>query len=330
MKKALLQEKLKNSVKCKNCAHFCVLPEGKTGICQVRRNINGEIFVQNYQKLVALQIDPIEKKPLYHFQPGTDTLSIAAAGCSFSCKNCQNWHLSQKNPQQLKVKEMSPENIVRIAKDKKLSSISYTYGEPIIFLEYALDIMKLAKEQSLKNVWVSNGYFSKQSLHKVAPLLDVINIDLKSFSEDFYKRICGGRLQPVLDSIKELHGKVWLEITTLIIPGYNDSENELTDIADFIASVDKDIPWHISVFSGRLSKEMKDVPDTPKETIEKAYDIGKKAGLEYIYPGNIVSDKSNTYCPNCKSKIIERENFKVVKKSDGQCQSCGQKIKIIN
>ena len=325
-----MQEKIKDSVRCKTCAHLCSLAEGEKGICRVRKNVDGEIIVQNYQKLAALQIDPIEKKPLYHFHPGSQTLSVAAAGCSFSCKNCQNWHLSQKNPQQLKVKEMTPENIVRIAKDKKMTSISYTYGEPIIFLEYALDVMKLAKEQNLKNVWVSNGYFSKESLEKTAPLLDAINIDLKSFSDDFYKHVCGGRLRPVLESIKALHGKVWLEITTLIIPDHNDSESELTDIADFIASIDKSIPWHISAFSGRLSKEMKDISDTPEETIEKAYDIGKKAGLEHVYPGNVVSNKSNTYCPDCKNVIIERENFKVVKKNNGKCRNCGQEINLIN
>ncbi|MGM0438880.1 MAG: AmmeMemoRadiSam system radical SAM enzyme [Patescibacteria group bacterium] len=331
MKKALLQKKIDNKkVKCLNCAHYCTLSEEETGKCNMRQNKGGELRVYNYGQVAALNIDPIEKKPLYHFLPSTKSLSIATPGCSFSCKNCQNWRLSQRKKDQLNEKYISPANIVKMAKDKGVESISYTYGEPIIFLEYALDIMKLAEKENIKNVWVSNGYFSKESLEKVSPYIDAINIDLKSFSDDFYKNVCGGRLKPVLKSIKNLYNSAWLELTTLIIPGYNDSKKELKSIAKFIYSIDKNIPWHVSKFSSRFSKDMKDVPDTSDEILEKAYKIGKEAGLNYIYPGNIITNKTNTYCPQCDNLIIERNSYNIKSyDQEGRCSKCGQDIKII-
>ncbi len=334
MKRALLQKKKENElVQCLNCAHLCLVDEGGFGICKMRQNKNGELKVCNYGKVAALNIDPIEKKPLYHFLPGTESLSLGVPGCSFNCKNCQNWSLSQKKKEDINGRRLSPANIVKIAKDKKLKSISYTYSEPIIFLEYALDIMTKAKKEGIKNVWVSNGYFSDLSLQKILPYIDAINIDLKSFSKNFYKDVCNGRLEPVLDAIKKIQkdDDTWLELTTLLIPGYNDDTSEITDMARFIADLDKDIPWHLSRFSSRFSKDMKDIPDTPMETMEKAYRIAKNAGLNYVYQGNVVNGKTDTHCPKCNFTVIQRENYKTKRFDEKDCcPDCNRKVKLIN
>lgn len=327
MKKALLQEKInKDTVKCKNCAHFCLLKEGDFGKCNTRENKGGSIKAINYGMLSTYAVDPIEKKPIYHFFPGTKTFSIAAPGCSFKCRNCQNWRMVNKKVK----KKISPEKVVEVAIEKDVSSISYTYSEPIMFLEYALDIMKIAKKNGLKNVWVSNGFFSDDSLKLVLPYIDAINIDLKSFSDQFYKKICNGRLDPVLKSIEKINGNSWLEITTLLIPGYNTDQKELKKIARFIFNLNKNIPWHISAFSGRLSRDMKDIPDTGLKEIESAYKIGKETGLNYVYPGNIITNKKDTECPNCGTPLIKRERYKVQKLiEDNTCHKCGQESNLI-
>lgn len=242
-----------------------------------------------YGKAVALHVDPIEKKPLYHFMPGTEVLSFGTVGCNFRCDFCQNWDISQvsKPPtSQIFGQDLPPKKIVEIAKKEKIPSIAYTYNEPAIFFEYAYDTAKLAHKTGIKNVYVSNGYESAEAREKIAPLLDAINIDLKSFDEKFYQKYCGARLQPVLENITQLHTfGVHLEITTLIIPGKNDSKNNLEKIAKFIAKVDKNIPWHISRFFPAY--KMTDVPVTPIDTLQKAQKLGKKAGLKYVYIGNI-------------------------------------------
>ncbi len=331
MKKGLLQKSLtEKRAQCLNCAHMCLLESGMKGICRMRKNEEGEIFVLNYGKLATINTDPIEKKPLYHFLPGTKTLSVAAPGCSFVCKNCQNWQLSQGGIDKNFKRDISPQKIVEEAQEKT-PSISYTYGEPIIFLEYALETMKLAKEKNLKNIWVSNGYFSDPSLKAVLPYLDAINVDLKSFSDDFYQKICNGKLKPVLKSIKKIaESDTWLEITTLLIPGFNDDDKQLSQIAEFIVDLSPKIPWHVSAFSGNYSWDMKDVPDTPIETLKKAYEIGKNAGLKYVYIGNAMTDKRNTYCPNCERLLIERERFSIERKDEkGVCPDCKEEISLI-
>lgn len=334
MKKALLQKKLiGDKVKCLTCAHYCNLSKGQIGICNVRKNKEGKILTYNYEKLSTLNSDPIEKKPIFHFLPGSQTLSMAAPGCSFQCKNCQNWFLAHKKIVDIDEKNFPAKKIVKIAIKRNHPSISYTYSEPIVFLEYALETMKEAKKKGIKNIWVSNGFFTPISLKTILPYLDAINIDLKSFSSQFYKEICGGRLSPVLHAIKKLKkAGVWIELTTLFIPNKNDSEKEMKKIANFIASLGVETPWHIIRFSGMWSKEMKDVPDTPIETLEKAWHIGKKAGLENVYIGNVPNtDKQNTICPNCDSVLIER-NFYQIKRydQDGTCPRCHHKIKIIS
>lgn len=329
MQKTLLQEKTNQEVRCLTCGHLCHLKEGDFGRCGMRKNEGNVIKVYNYGKAEAVSIDPVEKKPIYHFLPGTKSLSFSASGCSFKCGNCQNWNLSQKQHGQPEGKTTTPQEIIDLALKNGVDSISYTYGEPIIFLEYALDVMRLAHNEGLKNIWVSNGYFSEKSLEKAAPYIDAINVDLKSFSEEFYQKVCKGRLQPVLKSIKRLNELTHLEITTLIIPKRNDSDKQLKEIAEFIADLDKNIPWHISRFSSRLSKNL-EAPDTPKRTIERAYKIGKDAGLKHIYPGNISSEKTNTYCPNCKNIIIKRRAYTVeIKEETTSCSKCDQEINII-
>ena len=329
MKRGLLQEKTTKGVRCLTCAHLCNLPEKDFGVCGMRKNTGKNIEVFNYGELEAINIDPIEKKPIYHFLPGTKSLSIASAGCSFKCKNCQNWKLSQRKNGVTKGQRINPKKIIDLALENDVKSIAYTYGEPIIFLEFALDVMKLAKRSGLKNIWISNGYFSKQSLGVVLPYLDAINIDLKGFSNIFYKNICGGRLSPVLNSIKKLEAETHLEITTLLIPGINDAEEELYEISKFISSVNSNIPWHITRFSSKPTKEMK-IPATPREVIEIAYTIGKENGLNYIYPGNIISKRSNTYCPNCKNLIIKRNYYDIEVLDKNPCSNCNQKINLTN
>jgi len=292
MKEALLYRKLDGKkVQCQNCAHYCLVLPGKRGICGVRENIDGKLYALNYGKIIACQIDPIEKKPLYHFLPRTYSLSIAAAGCNFACQNCQNWQISQtpKSKNSFGVKETAPQTVVELALKNSLPSISYTYTEPAIFSEYALDVMKLAGIRGIKNVWVSNGFWSKELFDMVSPYLDAANIDLKSFDDGFYKKICQGRLQPVLDTLKSLKKKkIWVEITTLVLPGLNDQEKTFKEIAGFIKKeLGEETPWHASRFFKDVSWQLKDLPDTPTKTIEKAYQIGKKAGLKHVYAGNM-------------------------------------------
>lgn len=292
MKEAYLYQKLPNKkVQCKNCAHYCVILPNKRGVCGVRQNINGKLYALNYGKIIACHIDPIEKKPFYHFLPNTYSMSIAAVGCNFSCKNCQNWDISQapKPNKPITGQEMTPKEIVDITLQNNLPSISYTYTEPTIFSEFALDTMKLAKNQGLKNAWVSNGFLSKECFDLISPYLDAANIDLKSFDDKFYIENCGGKLQPILDTlIRMKKKKIWIEITTLIIPTLNDQKENLKKIAKFIKTkLGSKVPWHVTRFSGTISWKLQDLPNTPVETVIKAREIGKKSGLKHVYIGNI-------------------------------------------
>lgn len=293
VKEALLYEKLNTKkVKCGLCNHRCIIDNGKRGVCGVRENKEGKLYSLVYGKVIAENIDPIEKKPLYNFLPGTESLSIATVGCNFKCLHCQNADISQfskqgtMNSEQFG-KNLSPEEVVRHALKNDCPSISYTYTEPTIFLEYALDCMKLAHRKGLKNIWVSNGYMTKEALDLVAPYLDAINVDLKAFTEKFYQEVCGARLKPILKNLKEIKKKkIHLEITTLIIPGKNDSERELKQIAEFIKKeLGQDTPWHVSRFFPYY--KMNDLPATPVEKIHQAVKIGKEAGLKYVYAGNV-------------------------------------------
>ncbi len=329
-KEALLYEKLgKDKVHCFLCAHNCRIEDGKFGFCGVRKNEGGVLYSYIYGELIASNIDPIEKKPLYHFLPGTLSYSIAAIGCNFHCGFCQNWQISQasaKDGASGGVK-MNPERVVKEAEKHSCKSIAYTYTEPTIFFEYAYDTAKLAKEAGLYNVFVTNGYMTEEAIGMIAPYLDAANVDLKSFNNDFYTRICKGRLEPVLNSIRFMKkNNIWVEITTLIIPGENDSDEELSQIAEFIAGIDKDIPWHISRF--HPDYKFLNTGATPLETLRKAEGIAKKAGLRYVYLGN-VSEDTNTYCHKCGELLIKRTGFSVIENriEKGACPSCGAVIK---
>jgi pyruvate formate lyase activating enzyme len=336
MIEAYLYKKLtEKKVQCQNCAHYCVIFSGKKGICKIRENRDGKLFSLNYGKSVACNIDPIEKKPLFHFLPGSHSLSISAAGCNLRCANCQNWDISQESKanEEIPGEDLSPKEIVSLAIKNRLPSISYTYTEPTIFLEYALDTMKIARKKGIKNVWVSNGFMSRESAKMVIPYLDANNIDIKGFSEDFYSENCGAKLKPVLECAKLMKKSgVWVEITTLIIPYLSDSEKIFQGIAKFIYNqLGAETPWHISAFSGRISWKLKYLPDTPIDVLEKAYTIGKKAGLKYVYTGNAPGLPSeDTFCPKCGSLCIDRTGYAISRHDKkGKCAKCKTDLNLI-
>lgn len=327
MKEALLYEKLPEGlVHCYLCSHHCRIAENKFGFCGVRQNIGGTLYTHAYGKVMAAGVDPIEKKPLYHFLPGSKSFSVATSGCNFRCDFCQNWELSQadfKEGQGLKAEEFSPQEIVQAALDNQCRSISYTYTEPTVFFEYALDTAKLAKAAGLYNNFVTNGYMSPECLRMAGPYLDAANVDLKFFKDSSYCDICKASLQPVLDSIRLIYQlKIWVEITTLVIPDKNDSEQELGSIAEFIASVDKNIPWHVSRF--HPDYKLLDFIPTPEATLEKARAIGLKAGLKFVYAGNVSGWGNDTLCPSCNKLLIKRELFSIFEYNveQGKCAFC--------
>lgn len=331
MKEVIFYEPLENGrTKCKTCAHNCLIVPGKRGICGVRENRDGKLYALNYGKIVAENVDPIEKKPLFHFLPGSKSYSIATVGCNFRCLFCQNADISQM-PRETNIiygKDRAPEDIVREASMRKCDSISYTYTEPTIFLEYALDVMKPARSMGIANVFVSNGFMSPETCNEIMPVLDAANIDLKSFREEFYRELCGAHLSPVLDTIVRLKkAGVWIEITTLIIPGKNDDPSELRDIARFIVSVGKETPWHVTRF--HPAYRMLNSSITPVSTLIQAREIGLKEGLEFVYTGNVPGEKGeSTFCPSCKALLIERFGFmsKIVNMDHGRCSKCGRPV----
>jgi len=319
-------------VRCKLCAHRCVIADGRLGFCSVRKNIDGVLYSLSYDKVCSANADPIEKKPLFHFQPGSRSFSIATPGCNFKCVFCQNWQISQtvKDGVFIEGQAISPQQIVSMAVRSGCKSIAYTYTEPTIFMELAAETGRLAKQEGLANVFVSNGYQTKEAIDFAKDWLDGINIDLKSFSEDYYKNLCKAHLQPVLDTIAYIANKtsIWMEVTTLVVPGQNDSDDELKQIADFI--VEKrgaDVPWHISRFYPQY--QMDDQIPTPIETLERAYEIGKEAGLRYVYLGNVPGAKSeSTFCYNCGTVLIERIGYTIRANNikNGHCPACGTKV----
>lgn len=327
MKEALLYEKLENTlVHCYLCAHQCKIANQKFGLCGVRQNIDGVLYTHVYGRPCTMHIDPIEKKPLYHFLPGSFSFSIATIGCNFHCGFCQNWQISQTNIRdgaKLYEEEVMPQEVVREAINNNCRSISYTYTEPTIFFEYAYDTAKLAKAKGLYNNFVTNGYMTKEALEMIKPYLDAANVDLKFFKDSSYRKICAASLQPVLDSVRFMRELgIWVEITTLVVPGENDSKEELGDIARFIAEVDKNIPWHVSRFYPDY--KFTEYEPTPEATLKVAQDIGYKAGLRYIYAGNVYGWGNDTHCHNCKKLLVKREAFSVLENSikQGKCVYC--------
>jgi len=334
MTKAKFYKKLNNNqVQCQLCNHACIINDGQIGICKVRKNREGNLESLVYGQPAALNVDPIEKKPLFHFLPNSLTFSLGTLGCNFACANCQNWDISQKAPIGPIKNPVPPEEIVKQAIEHNCASISYTYNEPTIWAEYALDIMKLAHEHKLKNVWVSNGYMSKECLKAILPYLDAINVDLKSFNPKFYLTNCQAKLEPILENLKTIKkAKAHLEITTLIIPTLSDNLNMLKKLAEFIThELGTNTPWHLSAFSPEISWKLKNLEPTNKNIIYQAYNIGKNANLKYVYVGNLPGDsKENTYCPNCHELVIRRAGYNIERfDKNEKCQKCGQDLNIV-
>ncbi len=319
-------------VQCRLCSFRCRIGDGKLGHCNVRKNIGGKLYSLNYYKVCATNVDPIEKKPMYHFQPGSRSFSIAAVGCNFRCEFCQNWQISQAALEtgRIEGEAVAPEQIVEAAVRSGCRSIAYTYTEPTIFMELCNDCARPAKERGLANVFVSNGYMTREAIDFAADWLDGINVDLKAFTDDYYKRLCSARLAPVLDSIAYIakQTKIWIEITTLLLPGQNDSEEELKKLADWLVKeAGPEVPWHISRFYPQY--KYTDSEPTPLESLQRAEAIGKAAGLHYVYLGNVPgTDGENTYCYKCHTKLIGRIGYRITANhiKDSKCPNCGTTI----
>lgn len=337
MKEALYYEKLDDKkVKCNLCHRHCIIPEGEFGVCGARRNIDGVLYSLTYGRPISINLDPIEKKPLYHFYPGETTLSLGTLSCNFKCKHCQNWEISQAradmNPNPYTYK---PEDIIELARENKSWIISYTYNEPTVFYEYAIEIMKLAKEtktlfKKFRNVWVTNGYIEKEPLKELCKYLDAANVDIKCFSEKVFRELTSASgLRHILGNVKYMFEQgIHIELTYLIIPGLNDDDLQLTAFCEWVKKeLSLDVPIHFNRF--HPDYKMIDVPETPVETLKRAYSIAKSKGLRYVYIGNIYLDRvCNTYCPNCGALLIDRFGF-VIKNigiKDGKCTNCGFEI----
>lgn len=332
MKEALFFEQLDDGrLRCSLCRHRCIIADGKRGICGVRENRHGTLMSLVYGRVIAEHVDPVEKKPLYHFQPASLSYSVATAGCNFHCRHCQNYSISQVPPDMLEIPgtKRSPAEIVRRASQAGCRSISFTYTEPTIFFEFARDTAVLAHEAGLKTIFVTNGYITPEALELIAPYLDAANIDLKGFTDSFYREVVGARLEGVLETIRDYRRhNIWIELTTLIIPGLNDGDAELRAIARFIADeLGVDTPWHVSRFYPTYL--MTNRPGTPVETLNRAYDIGREAGLRYIYLGNVTAPgREDTACPGCGEQLIRRSGFSVLanRLATGSCPACGTAI----
>ncbi len=325
---AMFYTGLKNgAVRCDLCAHHCVIEDQDYGFCTVRQNISGTLYTHVFGQTIARNIDPIEKKPLYHFLPGTASFSIGTPGCNFKCGFCQNWQISQAGQKSAGLgSRLLPDEVVQEALINNCASIAYTYTEPTIFFEYAYETAKLAREEGIKNVFVTNGYITPKALDVMAPYLDAANVDLKAWDNEYYKTHCKARLKPVLATIRHLKElSVWQELTTLVIPGENDTEDQLNGIAEFIAGISVDIPWHISAF--HPTYEFMDRISTPAQTLQKAEEIGKSHGLRYIYQGNVPAENS-TACPACGEQVVTRNYMGVRRLSikDNKCPSCQARI----
>jgi len=349
MKKATLFHKAKDKyLRCGACRHNCVIAPDASGICGVRQNIDGELYLRVYGKAIAVHVDPIEKKPLYHFMPGSEVFSFGTIGCNFRCTFCQNWDISQaveavrerykekKDETEVMIgkicdegQDLSPKKIVEHCRERNIPVIAYTYNEPTIFVEYAHDTAKLAQKHGIKNVFVSNGYESEECLEYMKDWCDAINVDIKAFDQKFYTEICGGaKLQGVLDTIKKVYELgIWMECTTLVIPEVNDSDKELRGIAQYLAGISVEIPWHVTAF--HPAYKMLDKGRTPAKTLERAWKIGKDAGLKYVYTGNLPErGHDNTECPNCGEVLVERFGMECLgcTVKNGKCPKCKEKI----
>jgi len=325
LKEAMFYQALGNNmVQCNLCPNRCLLSEGQIGICKSRKNVGGKLYSMVYGKIASFHVDPIEKKPLYHFLPGSKAYSLATTGCNLQCKFCQNWQIAQVFPWEVNTKQMSPEEVVEDALKSGAESIAYTYSEPTIFYEYMFDIAKLAHEKGLKNVVISNGYINPEPLRNLLPYIDAYKIDFKGFNDSFYQEMTNGSVGPVLESMKIIkESGTWLEVVNLVIPGENDSDQDLKKLAEWVRdNLGQDTPLHFSRFSPNYKLDR--TPPTPEETLKRARQIALDAGLRYVYIGNIQDQESSTtYCPQTKEPVIERQGFFVIKNNLESCSIPG-------
>ncbi|MCJ7737790.1 MAG: AmmeMemoRadiSam system radical SAM enzyme [Anaerolineae bacterium] len=320
------------TVQCQTCEHFCTIKPGEAGKCRVRQNADGQLNLIVYGEPVAAHVDPIEKKPLFHFMPGSSAFSIGTYGCNFRCPFCQNWQISQKALLKTMPGQPSttpPEAIVDACIRGQIPVIAYTYNEPTVFFEYTYDTAKLAHEAGIKNVYVSNGFMSRAALDMIEPYLDAINIDLKAFTQEFYETRCEARLEPVKRNIAHIarNTDIWIEVTTLLIPGLNDRDSEIQAMTEWLAGVSIDIPWHISAF--HPDYQMHDRPPTSDSMLIRAYEIGKRSGLRHVYVGNIIeSERGSTQCPECGHRLVMRDGYVIKQQWNdvGTCPECGCEI----
>ncbi len=320
-----------DKVRCDLCPRYCKLSEGQRGLCYVRGCEDGEIVLHTYGRSSGFCVDPIEKKPLNHFLPGTPVLSFGTAGCNLACKFCQNWDISKSREMDTLQAQASPEEIVKAAIKSGSKSIAFTYNDPVIFLEYAKDVAEIAHQHNIKTVAVTAGYINPEPRKEFFSFIDAANIDLKAFSEDFYKKLTGGELQPVLDTLVYLKNEtnVWFEITTLLIPGQNDSDEEITQMCHWIKdNLGPDVPLHFSAFHPDF--KMTKIPQTPKQTLSRARNIAKEVGIHHVYTGNVHDPAgASTYCPSCGERLIERDWYQLGDwnlNEAGLCATCGHKL----
>jgi len=317
------------TVQCELCPKQCLIEPGQSGECRVRINIDGVLRTVVYAHPCSIHLDPVEKKPLFHFLPGTEILSLATVGCNLHCRNCQNWEISQANPEDSYAAFCPPEKIVELTRDYGCPSVAYTYTDPIIFYEYVYDTAKLAREKNIRNVLVTAGYINTEPWRRLLKYIDAANIDLKFISDELYRQVCGGTLKPVQDAlVTSKAAEVIVEVTNLIIPTLNDRPEQIRELSRWVRSnLGSDTPLHFSRFFPRY--KMRNLPATPFETIDTAYNIAIDEGLEYVYIGNIQSDVGqNTYCPGCKGLLIERTGYTVLQNriKNGCCPGCGREI----
>lgn len=330
MNQAMFWEKAKDDkVQCLLCPQGCLIADGKKGFCRVRQNSGGTLYAINYGKCSAYGVDPIEKKPLYHFYPGSQIFSVGTFGCNMRCGFCQNWTIAQQDPETV---DLPPEKLVEAASaeygGRPSVGIAYTYSEPFMWYEYVLATAKAARQAGLQNVMVTNGFVNPDPLAELLPYIDAMNIDVKGFSDRYYNETCAGELHPVLKTVETASRQCHVEITTLLVPGLNDSEEEIRELTDWLAGIDREIPLHFSRYFPNYKMKQ---PLTPLVTMERAREIALKK-LSYVYLGNVAGfDASNTYCPECSELLISRQNYQAAKVGviDKKCRKCGREINVI-
>lgn len=331
MQEARYYEQLgEDQVCCHLCPQNCKIKPGQLGICRARQNREGVLYTLNYSKVTSLAVDPIEKKPLYHYYPGRDILSVGTFGCNFRCGFCQNWEIAHQDSPA--TREVTPETLVGVALEAQKESgsigIAYTYSEPLIWYEFVYDTAKMVHQQGLKNVLVTNGFVQEEPLLELLPFIDALNIDVKAFTDEFYRKTCGGKLGPVLRTVELAQQSCHVEVTTLVVPGMNDSDKEITELVEWIASLDQGIPLH---FSRYFPQYQFDLPATPLETLVRVLEIARSK-LGFVYIGNAWDmDEANTYCPECGHLLIKRSGYGVdVKGLDGnKCRECGHEVRVV-